>query len=289
MSVKLENISYIYGENTPFEKKALDGVNLEINDGEFVGMIGHTGSGKSTLIQQINGLLTPTKGQVYVDGQGIFNTDVKLKDIRQKVGLVFQYPEHQLFEMTIYKDVAFGPTNMGLDEDEVDRRVRWALEIVGIEEDMYEDSPFDLSGGQKRRVAIAGVLAMKPKVLVLDEPTAGLDPQGRDEILNEVTKLHNQLGITVVLVSHSMEDIARYVERVVVMDKGQVRFDGTAKEVFRHVDELEVMGLAVPQTAYLARALAQKGIKLEGEITTVEEARDALLPLLKVAGGKAND
>lgn len=289
MSIKIENVSYIYSEGSPFEKKALDEVSLSIDDGEFIGMIGHTGSGKSTLIQQINGLLTPTKGQVYVDGEGIFGTKVKLKDVRQKVGLVFQYPEHQLFEMTIYKDVAFGPTNMGLDKDEIDRRVRWALEIVGINELMYEDAPFDLSGGQKRRVAIAGVLAMKPKVLVLDEPTAGLDPKGRDEILAEVTQLHDQLGITVILVSHSMEDIARYVDRVVVMDNGKVHFDGTVKEIFRHVDALEAMGLAVPQTAYLARALREKGMVLEGDITTVEEARDALLPLLKGLGEVQHD
>jgi len=289
MSIKIENVSYIYGEGSPFEKRALNDVSLTIEDGEFVGMIGHTGSGKSTLIQQINGLLTPTLGQVYVDGEGIFNTEVKLKDIRQKVGLVFQYPEHQLFEMTIYKDVAFGPTNMGLDQEEVDRRVRWALEIVGIDEEIFEQAPFDLSGGQKRRVAIAGVLAMKPKVLVLDEPTAGLDPQGRDEILAEVTKLHEQLGITVILVSHSMEDIARYVHRVVVMDMGGIRFDGTAKEVFRHVEELEAMGLAVPQTAYLAKALREQGMVIEGDITTVEEARDALLPMLKRLGDVQHD
>ncbi len=285
MSIKIEALNYIYGENTAFEKKALNNVNLTINSGEFVGMIGHTGSGKSTLIQQINGLLIPTSGQVYVDGEGIFNTDVKMKDIRQKVGLVFQYPEHQLFEMTIYKDVAFGPTNMGLDKAEIDSRVRWALEIVGIDEGMYEDSPFDLSGGQKRRVAIAGVLAMKPKVLILDEPTAGLDPRGRDEILTEVTNLHEKLGITVILVSHSMEDIARYVDRVVVMDRGEIRHDAPVKEVFRQVESLESMGLTVPQITYLAEALRKKGFELAADIVTVEEARDALLPLLNKAGG----
>lgn len=289
MSIKIEAVTYTYGENTAFEKKALSNVSLTIHSGEFVGMIGHTGSGKSTLIQQINGLLTPTSGQVYVDGEGIFNTDVKMKDIRQKVGLVFQYPEHQLFEMTIYKDVAFGPTNMGLDKAEIDRRVRRALEIVGIGEDKYEDSPFDLSGGQKRRVAIAGVLAMEPKVLILDEPTAGLDPRGRDEILTEVTNLHEKLGITVILVSHSMEDIARYVDRVIVMDRGEVRHDAPVKEVFRQVDSLESMGLAVPQTTYLAEALRKKGFDLPGDIVTVEEARDALLPLLTKAGGVGND
>lgn len=289
MSVKIEAVNYIYGANTAFEKRALNNVNLTIESGEFVGMIGHTGSGKSTLIQQINGLLTPTSGQVYIDGQGIFNTDVKMKEIRQKVGLVFQYPEHQLFEMTIYKDVAFGPSNMGLSEEEIDRRVRWALDIVGIEEDKYEDSPFDLSGGQKRRVAIAGVLAMEPKVLILDEPTAGLDPRGRDEILSEVTNLHEKLGITVILVSHSMEDIARYVDRVVVMDRGEIRHDGPVREVFRQVASLEAMGLAVPQTTYLAEALRQKGFDIKGDIITVEEARDALLPLLKKTGGVSND
>lgn len=289
MSIKIENVSYIYGQNTAFEKKALNSINLSIDSGEFVGMIGHTGSGKSTLIQQINGLLTPTEGQVYVDGKGIFGTDINMKDIRQKVGLVFQYPEHQLFEMTIFKDVAFGPNNMGLDKEEVDARVHWALEIVGIDKGMHEDSPFDLSGGQKRRVAIAGVLAMKPDVLILDEPTAGLDPRGRDEILTEITKLHDKLGITVVLVSHSMEDIARYVDRVVVMDKGEIRFDGTVKEVFRHVDALESMGLAVPQTAYLTRALRDNGFELAADIVTVEEAREALLPLLKNSGGGFDD
>lgn len=287
MSIKVENVSYIYGAGTAFEKLAVNQVNLSIESGEFVGMIGHTGSGKSTLIQQINGLLTPAQGQVYIDGQGIFGTDVKLKDIRQQVGLVFQYPEHQLFEMSIYKDVAFGPTNMGLSHEEIDQRVRWALDIVGISEDMFEDSPFDLSGGQKRRVAIAGVLAMKPKVLILDEPTAGLDPRGRDEILDEICRLHRQLDITIILVSHSMEDIARYVDRVIVMDQGQVKHDGTVKEVFRHVESLEAMGLAVPQTAYLVEALKKAGMDIGNDIIRVDEARDALLAMLK--GGKLND
>jgi len=289
MSVKLENITYTYGQGTAFEKRALDHVNLTIESGEFLGVIGHTGSGKSTLIQQINGLLEPTEGQVYVDGEAIFNTDIKLKDIRQKVGLVFQYPEHQLFEMTIYKDVAFGPTNMGLDKAEVDQRVRWALDIVDIEEEMYEASPFDLSGGQKRRVAIAGVLAMKPDVLILDEPTAGLDPKGRDEILSEVSKLHDMLKITVILVSHSMEDIAKYVHRVVVMDKGKVGLDGSPKEVFRYVEQLEKMGLAVPQTTYLAKALKAKGFDLSQDLVTVEETRDALLKMLRKGKGDGND
>lgn len=289
MSIKIEALHYIYGEKTAFEKRALNNVNLTIDSGEFVGMIGHTGSGKSTLIQQINGLLTPTSGQVYIDGEGIFNSEANMKAIRQKVGLVFQYPEHQLFEMTIYKDVAFGPTNMGLDQEEIDRRVRWALDIVGIDEDKFEDSPFDLSGGQKRRVAIAGVLAMEPKVLILDEPTAGLDPRGRDEILSEVTNLHEKLGITVILVSHSMEDIARYVDRVVVMDRGEVKHDGPVKEVFKQVASLESMGLAVPQTTYLSQALRLKGFDLKEDIITVEEARDALLPLLKKAEGAHND
>lgn len=288
MSVKIENVSYIYSEGTAFEKKALDHVNLTIMSGEFVGMIGHTGSGKSTLIQQINGLLEPTEGQVYIEGQPIFNSKVKLKDIRQKVGLVFQYPEHQLFEMTIYKDVAFGPSNMGLNKAEVDERVKWALEIVGIEEDLYEASPFDLSGGQKRRVAIAGVLAMKPRVLILDEPTAGLDPKGRDEILTEISQLHKKLNIAVILVSHSMEDIAKYVDRVVVMDKGSIQFDGPVREVFQHVEALESMGLAVPQTSYLARALRAKGFDIPEALITVDEAKVALLPLL-IKGGAIHD
>ncbi len=232
MSIEIKDLYYTYGIGTAFVKLALKGVDLKIESGEFVGLIGHTGSGKSTLIQHFNGLLKPEKGQVFINGTSIFDDGVKLADVRQKVGLVFQYPEHQLFEMSIYKDVAFGPTNMGLDKETVDVRVKKALEIVGIEESLHGESPFDLSGGQKRRVAIAGVLAMEPDILILDEPTAGLDPKGRDEILGEIRHLHDELGITVILVSHSMEDIARFVDRVVVMDQGLIKMDGTAKEVF---------------------------------------------------------
>jgi energy-coupling factor transport system ATP-binding protein len=279
MSIEIKNINYTYGVGTAFVKKALNNINLSIESGEFIGLIGHTGSGKSTLIQQINGLLKPDSGQVYVEGVSIFENGVNLRDIRQKVGLVFQYPEHQLFEMSIFKDVAFGPSNMKLSEEVIKERVTKALKIVGIEEALYEESPFDLSGGQKRRVAIAGVLAMEPKILILDEPTAGLDPQGRDEILNEIKKLHDQLGITVILVSHSMEDIARYVDRVIVMDKGEIRMDGRVKEIFKRTQELESMGLAVPQVTYLIQALNKKGFNLPEDIVTIEEARIALADL----------
>ncbi len=280
MSIKIEDLSYIYSENTAFEKRALDNISLTIDDGEFVGMIGHTGSGKSTLIQQVNGLLKPTSGSVYVNGVSITEDKLRLKEVRQQVGLVFQYPEHQLFEMTVYKDVAFGPKNMGLDSDVIDLRVKKALAIVGIGEELYEASPFDLSGGQKRRVAIAGVLAMEPSTLILDEPTAGLDPKGRDEILHEIKKLHDQLGITVILVSHSMEDIANYVDRVIVMDKGEIRLNGPVKEVFSEITQLESMGLAVPETSYLVRKLIEAGFDLPKNIIHIEEAVKHLVPLL---------
>lgn len=277
MSIEVKNLEYTYGEGTAFIKKALNGIDLNIQDGEFVGLIGHTGSGKSTLIQHLNGLLKSSNGQIKIGDKILHADGVNMNAIRQKVGLVFQYPEHQLFEMSIYRDVAFGPKNMKLSEDEIDRRVKKALSIVSIDEEMHEDSPFDLSGGQKRRVAIAGVLAMEPEILILDEPTAGLDPRGRDEILGEIKKLHTALGITVILVSHSMEDIARFVDRVIVMDKGLVKMDGTAKEVFRHTAELEEMGLAVPQVTYLVKALNEKGFDFSEEIITVNEAKDAIL------------
>jgi len=290
MSIKVENLTYVYGIGTPFEKKALDGVSLTIEAGEFVGLIGHTGSGKSTLIQHFNRLLKPTpagiSGRVLVNGVDINGVDEKgknidIKSIRQQVGLVFQYPEHQLFEMTIYKDVAFGPTNMGLDKEEIDLRVREALTKVGIDEEDYEKSPFELSGGQKRRVAIAGVLAMQPNVLILDEPTAGLDPQGSHDILKEIQKIHLLGGITIILVSHNMEDIARFVERIIVMDRGDVKYEGTPKEVFKEIDALEAMGLAVPQVSYLIKALREKGYDLSDEVTTVEEAYDELRKLIR--------
>ncbi|MCT4597420.1 MAG: energy-coupling factor transporter ATPase [Vallitalea sp.] len=280
MSIKVKNLTYVYSQGTPFEKKALDNVSLEISKGEFVGLIGHTGSGKSTLIQHFNGLFKPTNGEVYVNNVNIHNKDVSLRDIRQKVGLVFQYPEHQLFEMTVYKDVAFGPTNMGLNNDEIDARVKQAIKIVGLSEDIYDKSPFDLSGGQKRRVAIAGVLAMKPDVLILDEPTAGLDPKGRDEILNEISKLHRELGITIILVSHSMEDVGKYVERIIVMNKGKVKFDDKPKIVFTNIEELQSMGLGVPQVTYLMRELIDKGFNVSNEVTTLIEAHDEIAKLL---------
>ncbi|PKM53454.1 MAG: energy-coupling factor transporter ATPase [Firmicutes bacterium HGW-Firmicutes-5] len=281
MSITIENLNYTYGADTAFRMQALKQINLTIKPGEFVGLIGHTGSGKSTLIQQINGILKPDSGSVMIGDISIFDKGVDLRSIRQKVGLVFQYPEHQLFEMTVFKDVAFGPTNMKLEEDEIKKRVKHALDIVGIDETLYESSPFDLSGGQKRRVAIAGVLAMMPKILILDEPTAGLDPQGRYEILNEIQNLHKSLGITVILVSHSMEDIARYVERVVVMDKGEIKMDGVVKEIFKETEALEAMGLAVPQVSYLIQALNKHGFNLSADIVTLEEAKDALITLLK--------
>jgi len=281
MSITIENLNYTYGADTAFRTHALNQINLKIDSGEFVGLIGHTGSGKSTLIQQINGILKPDSGKVIIGDISIFDKGVDLRSIRQKVGLVFQYPEHQLFEMTVFKDVAFGPTNMKLQEDEIKKRVKHALDIVGIDESLYESSPFDLSGGQKRRVAIAGVLAMMPEILILDEPTAGLDPQGRYEILNEIENLHKSLGITVILVSHSMEDIARYVERVVVMDKGEIKMDGSVKEIFKKTEALEAIGLAVPQVSYLIQALNNHGFNLSEDIVTLEEAKEALITLLK--------
>jgi len=284
MSIEIKNVSYVYGQGTPYEKKALDDVTLQIPDGQFIGLIGHTGSGKSTLIQHFNSLFTPTSGQILLNGININEDKKKLKSIRQKVGLVFQYPEHQLFEMTVFKDVAFGPQNLGLKKDEVDKRVRDALKLVGFSEENYEKSPFELSGGQKRRVAIAGVIAMKPEVLILDEPTAGLDPKGRDEILAQVKKLHKEMNITVILVSHSMEDVAKYVDRLIVMDNGKASLDGTPKEIFGHVEELEKMGLAVPQVTYLVQELKKKGFEIEQNVITVEQAVQLIKNLPK--GGK---
>lgn len=280
MSIEIKNLTHIYNEGTAFEKRALSDVSLEIQSGEFVGLIGHTGSGKSTLIQHLNVLLKPDEGQVLIDGFDINSDKSKLKEIRCRVGLVFQYPEHQLFEMTVYKDAAFGPENMGLPKEEVDSRVRSALEIVGIPPDCYEKSPFDLSGGQKRRVAIAGVLAMRPEILVLDEPAAGLDPRARDEILEQIRLMHQKLKITVILVSHSMEDIARLVDRIIVVNEGKIAFGGTPAEVFERTDELEGMGLAAPQAAYLAHALKAKGFDLPHGIYTVDAAVDAILQQL---------
>ncbi|CDF58855.1 energy-coupling factor transporter ATPase [Thermobrachium celere] len=282
MPIKIKNLTFKYMTGTPFEKTALDNVSLEINDGEFIGLIGHTGSGKSTLIQHLNGLLKPTSGEIYIDDVCITAKGVDLKKIRQLVGLVFQYPEHQLFEETVYKDVAYGPRNLGLDEKEIEERVKKALEVVGINYEKYKDkSPFDLSGGQKRRVAIAGVLAMQPKVLILDEPTAGLDPKGRDEILYNIKRLHEEYKITVILVSHSMDDVAELADRLIVMYKGKNILQGTPKEVFKNVETLEKIGLAVPQVKYLVNSLNRKGFNINEDIITVSEARDAILKILR--------
>ena len=277
--LRTEHRSYVYSQGTPFEKIAIEDVNIDIEEGEFVGVIGHTGSGKSTLIQHFNGLLRPTSGKIFVDGQDIWANPKEIRKFRFMVGLVFQYPEYQLFEETVYKDIAFGPTNMGLTPDEIDRRVKEAARFVGLSPIQLEKSPFELSGGQKRRVAIAGVLAMQPKVLVLDEPTAGLDPKGRDSILSQIKEYHQENGTTVLLVSHSMEDVARYADRLIVMNHGQKVFDGAPKEVFCHYRELETMGLAAPQITYLVHDLKENGIDIDDDITTVAEAREAILAL----------
>ncbi len=283
MAIRVEDLTFIYNEGTALEQRALDGVSFEIPDGQFVGLIGHTGSGKSTLIQHLNGLVKPTGGKIYYNGEDIYSEGYSLRQLRSKVGLVFQYPEHQLFEVDVISDVCYGPRNLGLPEDEVRQRAEDALRLVGMKEKYWEQSPFELSGGQKRRVAIAGVLAMNPEVLILDEPTAGLDPKGRDEILDQVEKLHNARGMTIILVSHSMEDMARYAERLLVMNHGKKAFDGTPREIFRHYKELEQMGLAAPQVTYVVHALRERGVDIDEDITTVEEARDALLEVLQRA------
>ncbi len=280
MSIQLEDVTYTYSPGTAYEMHALDHVSLEIPQGQFVGIIGHTGSGKSTLIQHFNGLMQPTSGRVLYNGENIWQEGYSLRNLRFHVGLVFQYPEHQLFETTVIGDVCFGPKNQGLSSDECRERAKEALTQVEIPEELYEKSPFDLSGGQKRRVAIAGVLAMNPDVIVLDEPTAGLDPKGRDEILDRVRYLHDTRGITVILVSHSMEDVARYVERLVVMSRGQKKYDGTPREVFSHYKELEKIGLAAPQMTYIMHALAERGLNVDVTAMTVEEARDSILKAL---------
>ena len=281
MSIKIENLTYVYMPKTPFEKKALDNVNLEIEDGEFLAVIGHTGSGKSTLIQHLNGLLKPASGKIYVDGTDITDKDTKLVDIRKKVGLVIQYPEYQLFEETIAKDIAYGPSNLELNEDEILRRVKKSMEMVGLNYEEYKDiSPFELSGGQKRRVAIAGVIAMEPKVLILDEPTAGLDPAGRDDILEQIKLLHEKYNMTIILVSHSMEDVGKLAEKIIVMNDGHIELQGKPKEVFKEIDTLEKIGLAVPQVTYLMRELKKKGFNVSEDIFTVEKAKSELLNIL---------
>lgn len=275
-----DHVNYIYSAGTAYEKHALRDINISIQKGEFVGIIGHTGSGKSTLIQHFNGLEKATTGRIFFEGKDIYEKDFQMKDLRSKVGLVFQYPEHQLFEATVLEDVKFGPRNLGLNNLEVDMRAFEAIRQVGLSEEIYDASPFELSGGQKRRVAIAGVLAMKPEVLILDEPTAGLDPQGRDEILEQIAKLHRE-GLTVVLVSHSMEDIARYASRIIVMDSGKVTYDGKPKEVFQYYRELEKIGLSAPQVTYVMNELKKKGFSVNTDATTVEEAKEAILEALR--------
>lgn len=281
MSIILDKVNYIYGQGTAYEAYALKDINLEIGDGQFIGVIGHTGSGKSTLIQHLNGLLRATSGSIYYNGEDIYAEGYSMRGLRSKVGLVFQYPEHQLFETTILDDVCFGPMNQGLDKNAAQLRAFEALHSVGVPEELFDQSPFDLSGGQKRRVAIAGVLAMQPKVLILDEPTAGLDPKGRDEILDQVAKLHKEKHITVVLVSHSMEDVAKYVERIIVMNQGCAMYDDTPKNVFRYYRELEKIGLAAPQVTYLMHELQEKGLPVDSEATTIEEAKQEILQALQ--------
>lgn len=284
MSIKIENLSFLYMKGTPFEKKALDNVNITINDGEFTALIGHTGSGKSTLIQQMNGLLKPFSGRILVDGEDITSKNVKLSSIRKKIGLVFQYPEYQLFEETVEKDIAFGPKNLGLDEEEISKRVKKAMTVVGLDYEQYSNkSPFELSGGQKRRVAIAGVVAMQPKVLILDEPTAGLDPKGRDDILGKIKDFHKEYNMTIILVSHSMEDVANVADRILVMHEGQCILDGSPSKVFKEIDTLENVGLAVPQVTYLTRALREKGFIIGSDVYTVEQARKEIIKFLRGA------
>lgn len=279
MPIEIKHLDHIYMAGSPFETKALDDVSLTINDGEFIGLIGHTGSGKSTLVQHLNGLMRPDGGSVIVDGMDISDKNTDLREVRRRVGLVFQYPEHQLFEESVRKDVSFGPRNLGCDEDEIERRVRDACAQVGLGEDMLDKSPFDMSGGQKRRVAIAGVLAMQPKVLVLDEPTAGLDPRGRSELIALIRQLHEDAGNTIVMVSHSMDDIASLAQRIIVMNKGRVAMDGTPREVFSHPKELLDMHLGVPAAARLAMALRERGYDIPGDVYALDEIRDLILRL----------
>ena len=281
MSIKIENLTHIYMPGSPFEKVALKDINLTIDDNDFVALIGHTGSGKSTLIQHLNGLLSPTKGKIYIDGIDITEKNVKLVDIRKKVGLVFQYSEYQLFEETIEKDIEFGPKNLGLSDEEIHQRVVKAMEMVGLDYEEYKDkSPFDLSGGQKRRVAIAGVIAMNPKTLILDEPTAGLDPKGRDDILAQIKKLHDDYGMTIILVSHSMEDVANIADKVIVMNNGSVELQGPIDIVFKEVEKLESIGLGVPQVTYLMLKLKALGFDVSDGIFTIKQAKEEIIKLL---------
>lgn len=280
MSIILDHVNYIYGADTPLAVKALDDVSLQIPDGQFVGIIGHTGSGKSTLVQHLNGLIKASSGSIFFNGEDIYDKGYNMKQLRSKVGLVFQYPEHQLFEIDVFTDVCFGPKNLGLDKKETELRAYDALRKVGLPDELFYQSPFELSGGQKRRVAIAGVLAMKPEVLVLDEPTAGLDPKGRDEILHQIKKLQTETGMTIILVSHSMEDVAEYVDRIIVMNKGSVMFDDIPRRVFAHYKELEEVGLAAPQVTYILHELKKRGLNVDTSATTIEEAAETILETL---------
>ena len=280
MLIELKNITYTYGKDTVYEMKALNGIDLSVDEGEFIALIGHTGSGKSTLIQLLNGLIAPTEGQIFYEGRDIHSEGYDLRSLRTKVGLVFQYPENQLFENDVLTDVCFGPKNQGLSEEECKERARQALMRVGIPEGLFEKSPFELSGGQKRRVAIAGILAMKPRVLILDEPTAGLDPQGRDAILSEAERLHREEKVTIILVSHSMEDVAHYAGRVIVLNDGKVAMDGHPREIFMRYKELEKMGLSAPQMTYVMQDLIGRGLEVDPSAITVDEARDSILKAL---------
>ena len=277
----MKHLNHIYGQGTIFEQYALKDVNLTIHDGEFIGLIGHTGSGKSTLTQHLNGLLKATSGDILYNGESIYKEGYSMKELRSHVGLVFQYPEHQLFEIDVFSDVCFGPKNLGLDKKEVELRAYDALKKVGLPDELFYQSPFELSGGQKRRVAIAGVLAMKPEVLILDEPTAGLDPKGRDEILQQIKKLQTETGLTILLVSHSMEDVAEYVDRIIVMNKGSVMYDDTPREVFKHYKELEEVGLAAPQVTYIMHELKARGADVDVDATTIEEAAEEIARVWK--------
>jgi len=280
MSIKLEHINYTYSPETAYEIHALKDINLEIRDGEFLGLIGHTGSGKSTLVQHLNGLVRATSGHLYFNEEDVYAPDYDMRKLRSRVGLVFQYPEHQLFETDVLSDVCFGPKNQGFSREEAEEKARKAMRMVGLSEEYEKQSPFELSGGQKRRAAIAGVLAMEPDMLILDEPTAGLDPRGRDEILDQISLLHREQGLTIVLVSHSMEDVAKYVERIIVMNQGGVLYDGVPREVFRHYKELEQVGLAAPQVTYIMHSLKNRGFAVDENATTIEEAAASILRAL---------
>ncbi|OFO62846.1 energy-coupling factor transporter ATPase [Peptoniphilus sp. HMSC075B08] len=282
--IEINNLTHIYSEGLPFEKKAVNDISLKVEENEFIGLIGHTGSGKSTFIQHLNGLLKPSSGEIIIDGTRVDKSGSNLTDLRKKVGLVFQYPEYQLFEETIERDIAFGPKNLDISEEEVQERVKSSMESVGLDYKTYKDkSPFELSGGLKRRVAIAGVLAMEPKVLILDEPTAGLDPRGRDEILSEIKSIHEKRKMTVILVSHSMEDVAKIAERIVVLDKGKVFLDGEPRDIFREEDKLLGVGLGIPQITSLMRTLKKKGLDINEDAITVEEAKESLKKYLRGA------